>query len=285
MKLLRFGVPGHEKPGILATDGTMRDLSSILSDFLPSCLSQEALGELRCVDPLTLPIVDGSVRLGVPYSGIQKIVAVGLNYSDHAAEAGMAIPKEPILFSKSITSLNGPNDDIVIPGYSTKVDWEVELGVVIGKRAKDVAESEAMDYVAGYCLVNDVTERELQLERGAGQWFKGKSLDTFCPVGPWLVTRDEIDDPHNLEAWLDVNGIRRQKGSTNTMIFRVPYLIHYISQFITLAPGDLIITGTPPGVGMGMKPPLFLDDGDLMELGISGLGVQQQKVLRRTRRV
>lgn len=280
MKLVRFGAPNQEKPGILAPDGTLRDLSGILSDLTPDYLGPEALNKLGRMDHSTLPVVEGSVRFGVPCAGIQKIIAVGLNYSDHAAEAGMAIPKEPILFSKSITSLNGPNDDVVIPRDSTKVDWEVELGVVIGKRAKSVPESEAMEYVAGYCLANDVSERELQLERGGGQWLKGKSLDTFCPVGPWLVTCDEVEDPHDLGAWLDVNGVRRQSGNTGTMIFRVPYLVHYISQFITLTPGDLIITGTPPGVGMGMKPPAFLDHGDLMELGIDGLGVQRQKIVR-----
>ena len=280
MKIVRYGARDQEKPGILATDGTLRDASAFASDWTPSQLSHEALGELKKIDVAALPVVEGSVRLGVPYTGIQKIVAVGLNYSDHAAEAGMAIPKEPILFSKSITSLNGPNDDIIIPADSTKVDWEVELGVVIGKHAKNVAEADAMDCVAGFCLVNDVSERELQLERGSGQWFKGKGLDTFCPVGPWLVTRDEIGDAHRLDAWLDVNGVRRQSGNTSTMIFRVPYLIHYISQFVTLAPGDLIITGTPPGVGMGMKPPVFLDHGDTMALGIASLGSQHQKIVR-----
>ena len=282
MKLVRFGAPNQEKPGLLAVDGSLRDLSGVIPDLSPDQLSDESLSRIKNIDPSSLPQIDSSVRLGVPYVGIQKIIAVGLNYSDHAAEAGMAIPKEPILFSKSITSVNGPNDDIVIPRLSTKVDWEVELGVVISKRAKNVAESEALNYVAGYCLVNDVSERELQLERSSGQWFKGKGLDTFCPIGPWLVTRDEIDDVHDLHAWLDVNGIRRQSGNTSTMIFRVPYLIHYISQFVTLTPGDLIITGTPPGVGMGMKPPVFLDHGDLMELGIAGLGIQRQKVVRET---
>lgn len=280
MKLVRFGAPNEEKPGMLSPDGTLRDLSGVLPDLTPNYLGQEALSNLRGIDPTTLPAVTGSVRFGVPFAGIQKIIAVGLNYSDHAAEASMAIPKEPILFSKSVTSLNGPDDDVIIPKSSTKVDWEVELGVVIGKRAKSVNEADAMDHVAGYCLVNDVSERELQLERSSGQWFKGKGLDTFCPVGPWLVTRDEIADPHTLDAWLDVNGVRRQSGNTNTMIFRVPFLVHYISQFVTLNPGDLIITGTPPGVGMGMKPPVFLDHGDLMELGIAGLGSQRQKVVR-----
>lgn len=280
MKLVRFGAPGVEKPGILAADGSIRDLSDLLSDVTPDVLAAEALNRLRKIDPSTLPEIAHPVRLGVPISGVSKIIAVGLNYSDHATEAGMAIPKEPILFSKSITSLNGPDDDVVIPRNSTKVDWEVELGVVIGKRAKCVTEDAAMEHVAGYCLVNDVSERELQLERSSGQWFKGKGLDTFCPVGPWFVTRDEVQDPHSLDIWLDVNGVRRQSGNTSTMIFRVPYLVHYISQFITLIPGDLIITGTPPGVGMGMTPPVFLAHGDLMELGIAGLGAQGQKVVR-----
>lgn len=280
MKLVRFGEPNQEKPGLLAPDGTLRDLSGILRDLTPDALSNDALDKLRKIDVDTLPTITQPVRLGVPFTGIPKIIAVGLNYSDHAAEAGMAIPKEPILFSKSITSLNGPDDNVVIPHESTKVDWEVELGVVISTRAKRVSEADAMDYVAGFCLVNDVSERELQIERSSGQWFKGKGLDTFCPVGPWLVTPDEVGDPQALDAWLDVNGVRRQAGNTSTMIFRVSFLVHYISQFVTLTPGDLIITGTPPGVGMGMKPPVYLKHGDLMELGITGLGVQRQKVVR-----
>lgn len=275
MRLLRYGPPGSEKPGLLGPDDIIRDLSSITTDItIPWLLSAPKL------DYRQLPIVESSPRLGVPYTGISKIVAVGLNYSDHAEEAGMAIPAEPILFSKSITSLNGPNDDVLIPAESRKVDWEVELGVVIGKVAKNVAEEAALDYVAGYCLTNDISERELQIERSAGQWFKGKGLDTFCPVGPWLVTPDEIPDPQRLDMWLDVNGSRKQTGNTSTMIFPVPYLIHYISRYLTLMPGNLIITGTPPGVGMGMKPPVFLEDGDTMELGISGLGTQQQRVVR-----
>lgn len=275
MRLLRYGPPGSEKPGLLGPDDIIRDLSSITTDItIPWLLSAPKL------DYRQLPIVESSPRLGVPYTGISKIVAVGLNYSDHAEEAGMAIPAEPILFSKSITSLNGPNDDVLIPAESRKVDWEVELGVVIGKVAKNVAEEAALDYVAGYCLTNDISERELQIERSAGQWFKGKGLDTFCPVGPWLVTPDEIPDPQRLDMWLDVNGSRKQTGNTSTMIFPVPYLIHYISRYLTLMPGDLIITGTPPGVGMGMKPPVFLEDGDTMELGISGLGTQKQRGVR-----
>jgi len=278
MKFVRFGAPGKEKPGVVAADGTIRDLSGELADVTPDALADETLNRLRQVDLDKLPKAPPNARLGVPLAGISKIIAVGLNYSDHAAEAGMPAPKEPILFAKSITSLSGPNDDVVMPRECTKVDWEVELGVIIGKSARRVSETLALDYVAGFCLANDVSERELQLERGGGQWFAGKSLDTFCPIGPWLVTKDEIPDPHGLDLWLDVNGVRRQNGNTSTMIFKVPFLIHYISRYITLMPGDLILTGTPPGVGMGMKPPMYLAHGDIMELGIGGLGVQRQKV-------
>ncbi|MVW79928.1 fumarylacetoacetate hydrolase family protein [Bordetella sp. 02P26C-1] len=280
MKLVRYGERGEEKPGIIAEDGSLRDLSGALADITPDTLSIEGIDRLRQLDATTLPEVKQPVRFGVPLNGISKIIAVGLNYSDHAKEAGMPIPVEPILFTKAITSLNGPDDDVIIPKASTKVDWEVELGIVIGKRAKSVSEAQAMEHVAGYCLVNDVSERELQLERGGGQWDKGKGLDTFCPVGPWLVTADEVADVQALDLWLDVNGVRRQTGNTATMIFGVKYLVHYISQYVTLMPGDLIITGTPPGVGMGMKPAVFLQHGDMMELGIEGLGVQRQKVVR-----
>ncbi|MVW73154.1 fumarylacetoacetate hydrolase family protein [Bordetella sp. 15P40C-2] len=280
MKLVRYGERGEEKPGILAEDGSLRDLSGALADITPDTLSIEGIDRLRQLDATTLPEVKQPVRFGVPLNGISKIIAVGLNYSDHAKEAGMPIPVEPILFTKAISSLNGPDDDVIIPKASTKVDWEVELGIVIGKRAKSVSEAQAMEYVAGYCLVNDVSERELQLERGGGQWDKGKGLDTFCPVGPWLVTADEVADVQALDLWLDVNGVHRQTGNTATMIFGVQYLVHYISQYVTLMPGDLIITGTPPGVGMGMKPAVFLQHGDMMELGIEGLGVQRQKVVR-----
>jgi 2,4-diketo-3-deoxy-L-fuconate hydrolase len=280
MKLVRYGERGEEKPGMIAADGSLRDLSGALADITPDTLSIEGLDQLRQLDPATLPEVKQAVRFGVPLNGISKIIAVGLNYSDHAKEAGMAIPVEPILFTKAITSLNGPDDDVIIPKASTKVDWEVELGIIIGKRAKSVSEAQALDHVAGYCLVNDVSERELQLERGGGQWDKGKGLDTFCPVGPWLVTADEVADAQALDLWLDVNGVRRQSGNTATMIFGVQHLVHYISQYVTLMPGDLIITGTPPGVGMGLKPPVYLQHGDMMELGIEGLGVQRQKVVR-----
>ncbi|UHL65260.1 fumarylacetoacetate hydrolase family protein [Paralcaligenes sp. KSB-10] len=279
MKLVRYGAAGYEKPGLIDAQGNIRDLSQIVPDIAASQFDGGVFDHLIQTDPTTLPLVREPQRLGVPYTGMQKIVAVGLNYSDHAAEAHMALPKEPILFSKAITSLNGPYDNVVYPVGCEKVDWEVELGAVIGKKTKNVSETQALEHVAGYCIVNDVSERELQIERSAGQWHKGKSLDTFCPVGPYLVTQHDIPNPQNLALWLDVNGVRCQTGHTSKMIFGVARLISYISQYITLMPGDLIATGTPPGVGMGMSPPKYLRHGDLVELGIDGLGQQCQKVV------
>jgi 2,4-didehydro-3-deoxy-L-rhamnonate hydrolase len=279
MKLLRFGPAGREKPGLLDRDGVLRDLSQELPDLTAEQLSAKSLGRLAGIDPATLPAVAGQVRLGVPIAGIRKFIAVGLNYADHAAEAGLPVPAEPVLFTKAISCLSGPNDDVMLPKGSRKSDWEVELGVVIGSVARYVARADALRYVAGYCVVNDVSEREYQIERG-GTWDKGKGCDTFGPVGPWLVTADEAGDPQNLDLWLDLNGQRRQTGNTRTMIFGVAELVAYISSFMTLEPGDLITTGTPPGVGMGVKPePLYLRRGDVMSLGIERLGKQTQKVV------
>ncbi len=278
MKLLRYGPPGQERPAILDAQGQPRDLSGLLPDVDARVLSPEGLRGLAAVDPARLPRVEGEPRVGVPWAGIGKFIAVGLNYSDHAAEAGMAAPAEPILFSKAISCLNGPCDDIVLPPGSARTDWEVELGVVIGTRASRVDERSALAHVAGYCVVNDVSERAYQIERSGGQWDKGKGCDTFGPVGPWLVTADEVADPQDLSMWLDVNGQRCQSGNTRTMIFSVAYLVSYISHFMTLMPGDLIATGTPPGVGMGMKPPRYLAAGDIVTLGIGGLGEQRQAV-------
>ncbi len=275
MKLLRHGPAGAEKPAILTADGTIRDLSGIISDLSGDVLSDAGLARLRAVDPATLPVV-AVERIGacVPRPG--KFICVGLNYADHAKETGKAPPEEPILFMKATSAVVGPNDDVEIPRGSKKTDWEVELGVIIGTRAKYVSEAEALSHVAGYCVVNDVSERAFQSERG-GQWTKGKSHDTFGPTGPWLVTRDEVTDPQNLALWLDVDGVRRQTGNTNTMIFGVAHLVSYISQFMTLEPGDVIATGTPPGVGMGIKPePVFLAPGQVITLGIEGLGEQRQ---------
>jgi 2,4-didehydro-3-deoxy-L-rhamnonate hydrolase len=279
MKLLRYGPAGKEKPGMIDSNGKLRSLHKKIKDITPDTLSSANLAKLRKIKPESLPLVGGKPRLGVPLSGIAKIVCVGLNYSDHAKETGSPIPKEPILFMKAITSLNGPNDKVKLPRGSVKSDWEVELGIVIGRKAQYVEEKDALKYVAGFTLVNDVSEREYQIERG-GQWTKGKSADTFCPVGPWLVTTDEIKDPQNLKMWLKVNGETRQNGSTSTMIFGVKTLVSYISRFMTLMPGDVIPTGTPPGVGLGIKPtPIFLKGGDVMELGIDGLGTQRQQVV------
>ncbi len=279
MKLVRYGRPGREKPGLIDADGKLRDLSGIIDDITPAQLSDKALAKLARIKPASLPAVRGKPRFGVPVNGVGKSLAIGLNYSDHAAESNMPIPKEPILFTKAITSLSGPDDDVMQPKDSTKMDWEVELGVVIGTRAHHVSERQALAHVAGYCIVNDVSERAFQLERG-GSWDKGKGCDGFGPVGPWLVTRDEIANPQRLNMWLDVNGVRRQTGNTKTMIFSVAKIISYVSRFITLMPGDVIATGTPPGVGMGMKPQQFLSPGDEMHLGIDGLGEQRQKVIR-----
>lgn len=277
MKLLRYGPNGYEKPGLLDADGNIRDLSGIVSDIDSSVLAPKRLAHLRKFDPAKLPLVRGKPRLGVPYVGIGKFVAIGLNYSDHAAESNMPIPSEPIVFNKWTTCITGPNDGIVIPKNSHKTDWEVELGVVIGTKAQYVEERDALKHVTGYCVVNDVSERNFQLERGS-QWDRGKGCDTFGPIGPYLVTSDEIADPQNLDMWLDVNGERMQTGNTRTMIFGVAHLVSYLSQFMTLLPGDIITTGTPPGVGMAMKPPRFLRPGDEVRLGIAGLGEQRQKV-------
>ena len=277
MKLLRHGPKGAEKPGLVDAAGQVRDLSGVLADITAATLSPQGLDRLRALDPTQLPLVDKPGRLAPPWSGMSKFVCVGLNYADHAAEAGMALPKEPILFLKANNALVGCNDPVVLPQDSVKGDWEVELGVVIGSKARYVTEADALKHVAGYCVVNDVSEREYQLERG-GQWDKGKGCDTFGPVGPWMVTADEVADPQRLAMWLDVNGQRCQTGNTSTMIFGVAQLVSYISRFMTLLPGDLISTGTPPGVGSGRKPPVYLKAGDVMRLGIAGLGEQQQTV-------
>ena len=278
MKLVRYGNPGKEKPGLIDSAGELRSLSAILVDIGPGQLSEATLAKLRKLPTEKLPKVRGTPRMGCPIAGVGKFIAIGLNYSDHAAEAGMAIPKEPIIFMKATSCIQGPNDPVMLPKGSLKSDWEVELGIVIGTRARYVSQKEALNFVAGYCLSNDVSEREFQLERGP-QWDKGKGCDTFGPLGPWLVTRDEIPDPQKLALWLDLNGQRQQTGNTKTMIFGVAKLVSYVSQFMTLLPGDVIITGTPPGVGMGHKPPLYLKKGDVMTLGIEGLGEQRQVVI------
>lgn len=277
MKLLRIGEPGQEKPAVLDTNGTLRDLSAHIDDISGDALSDAGLDALRALNLSDLPEMPADSRIGPCVGHVGKIVCVGLNFSDHAAEAGMPVPEEPIIFLKASTSICGPNDDVLIPRGSQKTDWEVELGVVIGTTARYVEEANALDHVAGYCIVNDVSEREHQLERGT-QWTKGKSADTFAPLGPWLVTRDEVSDPEALHMWLDVDGHRYQDGSTRTMIFGVAHLVHYISQFMTLQPGDVISTGTPSGVGLGQKPPVYLCKGQVMELGIEGLGTQRQTV-------
>jgi len=277
MKLLRHGPRGQEKPGLLDDQGQVRDLSSLLTDITAATLSPAALERLRGVNVASLPVVDQGT-LGVPWVGMSKFIAIGLNYADHAAESNMPIPKEPIVFMKTVDSAVGCNHAVVLPQGSVKSDWEVELGVVIGSRARYVSEADALAHVAGYCVVNDISEREYQLERG-GQWDKGKGCDTFGPVGPWLVTADEVGDPQDLSMWLEVNGHRYQNGSTKTMIFGVAQIVSYLSRFMTLNPGDVITTGTPPGVGMGVKPaPVFLKPGDVMQLGIQKLGEQRQTV-------
>ncbi|GHD57536.1 ureidoglycolate lyase [Thalassobaculum fulvum] len=279
MKLLRYGPRGQEKPGVLDAAGAIRDLSGVISDIDSATLAAGGLAKLKGVDPESLPKVDGSPRIGACVGGIGKVICIGLNYSDHAAETGAAIPKEPIVFMKATSAVQGPNDEVRIPRASKKTDWEVELGVVIGKTAKYVSEADALSYVAGYCVANDVSEREFQAERG-GQWTKGKSCDTFGPIGPWLVTADEVADPQDLDMFCDVNGKRMQTGNTKTMIFPVAHIIHYLSQMFSLHPGDVIMTGTPPGVGLGIKPePVFLKPGDEMHLGIAGLGEQTQKLV------
>jgi 2,4-diketo-3-deoxy-L-fuconate hydrolase len=275
MKLVRWGAAGAEKPGVVDKAGAVRDLSGVIADIDAAALSPQGLAKLAAIDPESLPQAPAGARYGAPVAFVSKIVAVGLNYADHAAESGNPIPSEPVLFMKAVSSLSGPNDDVVIPKNSVKTDWEVELGVVIGTRASYVDEADALDYVAGYCVANDVSEREFQIERGP-TWDKGKGCDTFCPLGPWLVTKDEVPDPQALDMFLDVNGRRFQDGNTRTMIFGVAHLVHYISQFMTLLPGDVIVTGTPPGVGLGKKPPIFLKPGDVMDVGVSGLGRQRQ---------
>ena len=279
MKLLRYGPKGHEKPGLLDGQGRLRDLSGHVADITPDLLHGEGLAKLQGIAADTLPIVEGTPRLGVPLSGSRKFIAIGLNFADHAAESGLPEPDEPVVFMKAISCLNGPNDDVMIPRGSEKTDWEVELGIVIGKPAAYVEQADALDHVAGYVLINDVSERAFQTERG-GTWDKGKGCDTFGPVGPWLVTVDEVADVQNLDMWLDLNGKRMQTGNTRTMIFGVAEIVAYVSQFMTLEPGDLITTGTPPGVGLGQKPaPFYLKPGDVMRLGIEGLGEQQQTVV------
>ncbi len=278
MKLVRFGNRGQERPGILAADGSIRDASSIVADFSPETISFELRDRLAAVDPASLPAAPQGVRLGSPVSRTGHFIAIGLNYADHAAETGAAIPKEPIVFSKAPTSLSGPTDDVVLPRGSVKSDWEVELAVIIGEHCHYVEEKDALSRVFGYAVCNDVSEREYQAERG-GQWIKGKSAPTFGPLGPWLVTPDEIADPQDLDMFLDVDGERCQTGNTRTMIFSVAHVISYLSQFMALAPGDIITTGTPPGVGLGMKPPRFLKGGEEMRLGIAGLGEQRQSVV------
>jgi 2,4-didehydro-3-deoxy-L-rhamnonate hydrolase len=278
MKLVRYGAKGQEKPGLIDQSGHLRDLSSHVKDLNGDAYSPASLNKLAALDPASLPAVPGTPRLGPPVSGISKFVAIGLNYVDHAKETGAQIPTEPIFFLKANTALSGPTDPVEKPRGSTKLDWEVEIACVIGTKAKYVSETDALNHVAGYCICNDVSERNFQTER-LGQWTKGKSHDTFGPLGPWLVTKDEIADVQNLSMWLDVNGQRRQTGSTKTMIFSMAQCIAYVSQFMTLLPGDIITTGTPPGVGMGMKPPQFLNVGDVVALGIEGLGEQRQEIV------
>jgi ureidoglycolate lyase/2,4-diketo-3-deoxy-L-fuconate hydrolase len=278
MKLLRFGPPGQERPGLIDAEGRLRDLSAHVPDIAGDALAPAALARLAGLDPRTLPLVPGTPRLGPCVGRVGKMVCVGLNYSDHAAESNMPVPSEPVLFMKATTAICGPDDDVEIPPGAQKVDWEVELGVVIGSTARYVAKADALDHVAGYCIVNDVSERNYQLERG-GQWDKGKGCDTFGPTGPWLVTRDEVPDAQALSMFLDVDGRRFQQGSTRTMIFDVPTLVSYISRFMRLEPGDIISTGTPPGVGLGQKPPVYLKPGQVMRLGIDGLGEQRQRTV------
>ena len=278
MKLLRYGFPGRERPGILDADNSIRDLSQIVPDIAAQALSLDSIARLRQVEVSRLPRVPDRPRIGPCVGQVGKFICIGLNYSDHAAEAGMKVPAEPVVFMKATSAIIGPDDDVLIPRGGTKTDWEVELGVVIGRAAKYVSEAEAMSHVAGYCVINDLSERAFQLE-GTGQWVKGKSADTFGPIGPWLVTADEVADPQNLKMWLEVDGHRYQNGSTRTMIFGVRHLVSYLSRFMSLQPGDIISTGTPPGVGMGQKPPHYLQPGDQMRLGIEGLGEQNQRVL------
>jgi ureidoglycolate lyase len=279
LKLLRFGKPGFEKPGILDNEGNIRDLSSIITDIDGDNISDKSLEKVKELELTSLPLIDASVRIGPCVSKVGKFICIGLNYADHAAEAGMTVPSEPVVFNKWTSAIVGPNDNVEIPEGSTKTDWEVELGVVIGKSGRYISEESAMNHVAGYCVINDISEREWQLERG-GSWDKGKGFDTFGPIGPWLVTRDEITDPHNLNLWLEVDGTKYQDGNTSTLIFNIPQIISYLSKCMSLQSGDIISTGTPPGVGMGIKPePVFLKPGQTMKLGIEGLGIQQQTTI------
>jgi 2,4-diketo-3-deoxy-L-fuconate hydrolase len=277
MKLVRYGAAGHEKPGLIDAAGHLRDLSAQVDDIAGAVLLPDGLAKLAAIDPESLSLVEGEPRIGPCVGRVGKFLCIGLNYSDHAAETGATVPPEPILFMKPTSAIVGPNDEVRIPRGSVKTDWEVELGIVIGTKAKYVEEANAEAHIAGYCLINDVSERAYQLERH-GTWDKGKGCDTFGPIGPWLVTRDEIADPNDLAMWLDVNGHRYQDGTTATMVYKPAFLVSYLSQLMTLHPGDVIATGTPPGVGMGQKPPVYLKDGDVMELGIAGLGTQRQKV-------
>ena len=279
MKLMRVGPRGQEKPALLDAQGRVRDLSGLIGDLAPKHLTPAGLAALAAIDAAKLPVIENPGRIGVPWTGIGKFVAIGLNYSDHAAESNLPVPKEPVVFTKATSCIVGCNDDVVLPQGSVKGDWEVELGIVIGSKTRYVSEADALKHVAGYCVVNDVSEREYQVDRGGSQWDKGKGCDTFGPVGPWMVTKDEIADIQNLSMWLDVNGKRFQTGNTKTMIFGAAFLVSYLSRFMTLYPGDLITTGTPPGVGMGVKPnPVYLKPGDVMTLGIEGLGDQRQQV-------
>ncbi len=278
MKLLRYGEPGREQPGLLDNDGNIRDLSGVIDDITGATLGAASLDRLRALDPASLPLVDGNPRLGPCVGNVGKLVSIGLNYSDHAAESGVPMPEEPVIFMKATSCISGPNDPIMIPPGSEKTDWEVELAFVIGKEARYVDEADWADYVAGYCVVNDVSERAYQLE-GTGQWVKGKSADSFGPIGPWMVTRDEIPDPHQLDIWLAVDGHRYQDGNTSTMVFQVPHLLSYVSRFMSLQPGDVISTGTPPGVGLGQNPPVYLRAGQTVTLSVQGLGEQRQAVV------
>jgi 2-keto-4-pentenoate hydratase/2-oxohepta-3-ene-1,7-dioic acid hydratase in catechol pathway len=278
LKLLRYGPAGAEKPGLLDREGCIRDLSGEVADITGDALSEETLERLSALDPATLPLVEGDPRIGPCVANVGKFICIGLNYADHAAESGMEVPPEPVIFFKATSAICGPNDPVRIPRNSKKTDWEVELGIVIGREARYVDEADAMDHVAGYCVINDYSEREFQNER-AGQWVKGKSADTFGPIGPWLVTKDEIADPQDLKMWLEVDGHRYQDGSTKTMVYGVRHLVHYISQFMSLQPGDVISTGTPPGVGMGQRPQVFLREGQTVTLGVEGLGQQRQETI------
>lgn len=277
MKLLRTGPENAERPALLHSDGTIRDLSGVVDDIGGDTLTPAGLDRVRAVNADDLPVVDAGTRIGACVGGVGKFICIGLNYADHAEESGMAVPTEPVIFMKATSAICGPNDDVILPPGAEKGDWEVELGVVIGKEAKNISEADALEHVAGYCVINDVSERAFQLEHG-GQWVKGKSADTFGPTGPWLVTRDEVEDPANLSMWLELNGEKVQDGSTKTMVFGVAHVVSYLSRYMSLQPGDIISTGTPPGVGLGMTPPKFLKAGDEMRLGIAGLGEQHQVV-------